>query len=539
VARALAAFLLIALLAGAASAAAPKRGGTLVIARPPVTCLNPFAQGCNVRHDEPVLTQVLEGAFEVGPDLVFRPNLVSRVEPARNPFRLTYHIRPQARWSDGVPVTSADFHFTYRTFLTRGVAAIPELRDQYAKIRRFRTLGPKSFRIELREPFADWRFLFDVVLPRHVLAGEDITAVWRDRIDDPRTGRPIGNGPFLVERLRPGQQLTLVRNPRYWRRHAYLDRLVWALPRYDPSDELGALRRNEVHMSGVVPGLPAALSADQARAIARLPGWRVAAWPTLGKELLSFRVGPGGHPALRNRLVRQAIAFGVDRVELARRVNSELGRRARPLDSAVFFPEEPGFRPNWRGYRHDPGRARQLLERAGCRRGGDGVYVCAGQRLRLRLVTTAGRADRALIVELLRSQLQAIGVDVQPTFAPLNALTGSILPGGNFHVALYGWVMRPGGGVSPDERCGHEDSATGYCNRLTERDVQQVDRIVDPRQRARVLNAADAKLARDVATLPLFQGLMRMALRTSVRGFVPGGTLYHFNQTSEDWWLAP
>ena len=48
-----------------------------------------------------------------------------------------------------------------------------------------------------------------------------------ERIDNPKTGRPIGSGPFLVERWERGKQLTLVRNPRYWGPHAaYLDRIV-------------------------------------------------------------------------------------------------------------------------------------------------------------------------------------------------------------------------------------------------------------------------------------------------------------------------
>ena len=84
----------------------PKHGGTIAVGYPSFAepaCLNPFT--CTDVID-PALTQVLEGAFEFGPDLVPRPDLVSDVTPGRNPFSLTYHIRPEARWSDGVPVTA-------------------------------------------------------------------------------------------------------------------------------------------------------------------------------------------------------------------------------------------------------------------------------------------------------------------------------------------------------------------------------------------------------------------------------------------------
>ena len=89
------------------------------------------------------------------------------------------------------------------------------------------SLDAKTVRVVLRSRFAGWRHLFWIVLPRHALAGQDLENVWTDRIDNPKTGKPIGSGPFLVERWERGRQLTLVRNPRYWGPHtAYLDRLV-------------------------------------------------------------------------------------------------------------------------------------------------------------------------------------------------------------------------------------------------------------------------------------------------------------------------
>ena len=67
------------------------------------------------------MSTVLPGAFRVGPGLELRPNLVSRVDVTRKPpFTLTYRIRPEARWSDGTPVSARDFVFTHRTSLAAG-----------------------------------------------------------------------------------------------------------------------------------------------------------------------------------------------------------------------------------------------------------------------------------------------------------------------------------------------------------------------------------------------------------------------------------
>ena len=116
-------------------------------------------------------------------------------------------------------------------------------------------------------------------------------------------------------------------------------------------------------------------------------------------------------------------------------------------------------------------------------------------------------------------------------------LFGQILPRGEYDAALFAWAGF-GGLTWPEGWCGHVNNWGGYCSRLTTRDLKQTDLIVDPRQRARVLNAADAKLARAVPVLPVVQPVLRAAIRRTVRGVVPGGGPFFFEQNSEDWWLA-
>jgi peptide/nickel transport system substrate-binding protein len=537
---ALAAALAVSLLAvsgagGAATQQTPKRGGTITVNRPAFTepaCLNPFA--CTAGFD-PSVMQVLEGAYELDARLEIRPNLVTHVETSRNPFRLTYHIRREARWSDGVPVTASDFRFTQRAFETLPTPAQPWTPELHRKIRRFRILDAKTFRLEAREPFARWRDLYPVVLPRHALAGSDLRKVWIDGIDDPRTGRPIGSGPFLVASWERGQRITLVRNARYWGEHtAYLDRFVYRFTRPDPSDLLGPLRRDEFD---VAISLTAFISREQARQIRELQGWRVLTAPADGMEHLAFRVGAGGHPALANRLVRRAIAYGIDRVAITRAIQGELDRSDRkPLDSSVFLPTEPYYVPNWRGYRVNRTRAVRLLQQAGCTRGPTGVHSCAGQPLRLRFVTTPGDETRSRVLGLVQSHLAAVGIAVEPRFAAIPVMT-QLLSSGEVDAALFSWGGSAGGVVWPEAICGDVQNWIGFCSRLLTRDARQADLIIDRRQRARILNAADRKLARAVPVLPVVQPVIRAAVRSSVRGVLPAGP-FVLDANSEDWWLA-
>src|SRR5207249_1880108 len=129
--------------------------------------------------------QVIEGAFKVAPDLSYRPNLVSHATVTTNPFAVTYFIRPEARWNDGVPVGAQDFLFTYRVFSAPTYPGSEKPR--YAPIRRVEVVDPETVRVVFTSRDAAWRDLFHSTFPAHVLAGENIANVWTEAIDNPKT----------------------------------------------------------------------------------------------------------------------------------------------------------------------------------------------------------------------------------------------------------------------------------------------------------------------------------------------------------------
>jgi peptide/nickel transport system substrate-binding protein len=279
----------------------PNRGGTVVfgpINGPP--CLNLLDPACGFASPQLfwITDNVIPGAFRAAPDFTWRPTLVSGATFSRRPpFTVTYRIRSEARWSDGVPVTARDFVFTHRAILAH-LAEDPDA-DVHRLVRSIRAVDAKTVRVVLRSRDARWRqLLFFVVLPRHALAGESLQRIWFDRIHNPKTGRPIGSGPFLVEAWEEGKQLTLVRNPRYWGPHtAYVDRLVLRLCKAcngpAPEDVLKDVRGGDVDIAlaretGIVPELR------------RVPGTSVVTFPSNGWEHLDLRLSSGGHPALRN-----------------------------------------------------------------------------------------------------------------------------------------------------------------------------------------------------------------------------------------------
>jgi len=509
---------------GASAQESPKVGGTISVdggLEP--ACLNRLA--CASSPFLFALDEVLLPAFDVDARFTFRPRLVSGVTVSRRPpFTLTYHIEPKARWSDGVPITAADFVFTHAVSLARASSLNPDDRGLLRRVRRVSAVGSKTVRVTLREPFSGWQELFPNVLPRHVLLGQDLSKIWVDRIDDPRTGQPIGSGPFLVESFERGKALTLVRNPRYWGPHlARIDRLVL---RYDIKDAIDALRKGDIDIASVVFGpLVATLAND--------PDFRVSSPPSSSYEHLAIREGPGGHPALRNPLVRRALAYGIDRAAILRAFP---GSNRTPLQSVVYLVQSPYQRANWARYGYRPALARSLLARAGCKRGTDGIFSCAGRRLSLRFVTSSGIPPRQIALTTVQAQLQKVGVEVVPIYLPPATFIDTVLPRGQFDVALYAFSFDPdAASVATIYSCGGVDNFTGYCSIPVTRELARASRTLDPAAQARTLNAADRMIAADAPVIPLYQITPANVVRASVKSFVV--LPYNPFADAEDWWL--
>jgi peptide/nickel transport system substrate-binding protein len=510
----------------------PRVGGTISfgLLDPEPACLNVLLAGCaQAEATRFVSEMILQPAFDVRPEHTYRPRLVSGVDfTTKPPFTLTYHIRREARWSDGVPITARDFVFTHRARVATKTQLSESEREDLRRVSRVSAADAKTVRVNLRSRFSGWRTLFANVLPAHALEGQNLTRIWTDRIDNPKTGRPIGSGPFLLQSWERGRQLTLVRNPRYWGAHrAYLDRIVirFSVESESPVDWF---RNDELDVAF-------ALFPDVVPALRREPGVRVLAEPSAGYQSFAFRIGPGGHPALRNKLIRRALAYGIDRAALVREVPGQINPKLRPLENVLFLQQSPFYRPNWSRYRHRPALARRLLEQAGCRRGPYSIYSCAGQRLSLRFVTSAGNPNRARVLSLVQAQLRRSGVEVVPSFAPAGTFLGTILPNGDFDVALFGFFSAPNPTGNAIFGCGGSQNFTGYCQRLVTRDLDQADRIFGARQQARVMNRADAQMAKDVPVLPLFQIPLATAVRDTVRNYAQA---LNPLTNSENWWLA-
>ena len=121
---------------------------------------------------------------------------------------IRYHIAPEAQWSDGTPITAADFQFLWNSMVNNPGTVNPA---GYRAITAVRSSGGgKIAEVDFDSRFADWRQLFKHLLPSHLLRGEDFSTVLNG-------GFPASAGTFTMRGFdRNRGIITLNRNDRFW-----------------------------------------------------------------------------------------------------------------------------------------------------------------------------------------------------------------------------------------------------------------------------------------------------------------------------------
>jgi peptide/nickel transport system substrate-binding protein len=254
-------------------------------------------------------------------------------------------------------------------------------------------------------------------------------------------------------------------------------------------------------------------------------------------------VGTGGHRLLRKLFVRRALAYGVDRQAIVRELFGKTLPKQQVLQNGFYPESSPYYRANWARYRYRPAEAQRLLERGGCVRGTDGIFVCGGERLSLRFVTRGDFPNRVTTLELVRRQLERAGIEVVPEFGSGDVVINHAFVTGDYD--LLEWK-----GLFPDPPAEYAlipsimcldpplgFSWTRYCQRVDPAELSRANHTLRGRERARAVNEVDAALAEEVPLLPLYWVPTIAATGPSVRGYVlhPDDPFWRV----EEWWLEP
>lgn len=448
-----------------------------------------------------IMEMVWPSVWTVTPsyDLELNTDLVQSAEvTSRDPHTIVYRIHPDAAWSDGTPITAADFEHTW-------MAQQPEATDVDGSPMDAVDLEGgitsvegsdegKTVTVVLEEPNAEWRGLFSAPLvPAHVAQAVG----WNTGFDQFDPEVVISGGPFRISGHNPGRDLTLERNDAYWGEPARLDAIRFRFIG-ESAETVPALENGEVDL--IAPRAQIDL-VTRARSI---PGVSTEVFFGLQYEVLELNVG---NALLAVPEVRRALALALDRQAIVEATAGQVDSRAQVLNNRLYVPSQPEYSDNsGGGYdRPDLDTARALLEGVGFAEGGDGVYARDGQRLAFRITTTAGDALRQSQQELIQAQALAAGIELTIDNVASNEL-GQALSTGDFDISN---IFRTNPLLTSQTRVVFaSDGAFNFSAHASSR----IDELYleartefDHAARAALYNEIDALLWEDLPTIPLYQ----------------------------------
>ena len=336
---------------------------------------------------------------------------------------ITYAITPAAVWSDGVPITCADFQYTWQQMKSG-----PDIYDRtgYTDIASVTCPTPKTVVVKYAngKTYATWQSLFASgigILPSHLLQGKNRDKLMKD-------GYTWSGGPWFAK-WNKGDSIVLTPNPKYWGAKPHLDKVVFKFET-DTAAEFQAFKSGQVQaiypqpqidvVDAVKSGIPDANTQYQSK--------------TASVEALWFNLS---RPPFNSKVFRQAVGYAIDRNAIVNKLFGPLGV-TQAVNSLNPFVIAAYSDPNaWSYYKLDLKKVDSLMTGDGWTKGSDGIWAKGGKKAAFTIVTTAGDKRRELTEQIIQPMLKAAGFDMTIKNTSADNLFGTALPTGDYQVSLY------------------------------------------------------------------------------------------------------
>ncbi len=428
------------------------------------------------------------------------PGVAERWEVSADNLTWTFHLRPEARWSNGDPVTARDFVYAERRMLS------PNLGSDYAsllfglknakayfssKITDFSLVGTRAaddhtLVLQLAQPLP---YLPELLCHASWYPVHQGTIEKFGRMDErgshwTRPGNYVGNGPFMLAEWIPHQIVRVTKSPTYWNHDRVRLHEIDFYPIEDLATEEAMFRSGGLHVTASVPQ-------DKIPVYKRDPARRKSLQlnTQLGTYYYFFNVSK---PPLNDVRVRRALAYSIDRQEIVDRV--ALGDE--PPADHLTPPDTAGFTATAK-VPHNPALARQLLAEAG--------YPMGRGFPHLELLYNTNEGHRKIAEAIQQMWHHELGIDVG-IYNQESKVWSDTLRQKDYQMARYAWV---GDYLDPstflDTLLGDNgNNYAGWKNAEYDRVVNEGDHEPDQTKRWALYQRAEQIIADECPIAPIY-----------------------------------
>lgn len=464
-----------------------------------------------------ILMGLFEGLVSADPKgLGFEPGVAESWDISDDGLVYTFHLRNDAKWSNGDPLTAEDFVKSYQRMLTPAFAAEYSYllwfvvgAEKYNKGQLndfsqvgFKALDEHTLQVTLKNPTP---FLLSIIsshyawypVPTEVIAQFGGLTTKGTRWTQP--GNMVSNGPFQLKEWLPDQRIVMERNPHYWDAATVKLDQIRFYPTEDISTEERTFRTGQLDKTKELPNAKIDAYREQYPEALRIE-------PYLGIYYYRLNVT---RPPLNDKRVRKALALAIDRESLVRNVL----RGGQDPAYAVSYPGTAGYFPRAK-LSGDLAEAKRLLAEAGFPEGKNWPHV--------ELLYNTSENHRAIAEAIQQMWRTKLGVNVQLTNQEWKVYLDS-QDNGDFWVQRAGWIADY---VDPNVFL--EIWTTGNLNNDTGWSHAEYDRLAavalaskNDEDRFEIYQQMDAILVDELPVIPIYYYKSVYAMSPKVKGYWP------------------
>jgi peptide/nickel transport system substrate-binding protein len=440
-------------------------------------------------------------------DFSTKPALAESWDTSEDGLTWTYHLRAGLKWSDGQPLTAQDVAYTFNR-VRNGKYEKTNYGNYVAALTSVVATDDRTVVMKVKKPTPIMDHLYVYVLPEHIWKGIDEKAV-KSFSNEPTSGTVVGSGPFIVVEHKKGQFVRLERNPNYWGPKPKIDELVFRI--FQNEDSLAqALKRGEIDFAD-------GLGSNVFDSLKNTSGVKAFSAAYSGFDEVAFNTGAAldngtpigdGHPALKDKRVRVAIAHAIDTKTILDRVYGGHGTTGTSVIPPLYKPLH--YDPGATTYTFDLAEANKELDAAGYKKGAGGIRTMPdGTRpLKFRIFGRSNSQESKQTVQFVAGWLKDIGIDAQVKIVSEDSLT-EIIGEGKYDMFQWGWVVEPDPNYQLSTfTCANRSykdsgsiyanlSDSFYCNKAYDALNVKQSQQIDPAQRAQTVKAMEKLLYDD------------------------------------------
>lgn len=303
------------------------------------------------------------------------PWLAASWKVSEDGLRYTFTLERDVKWHDGTALSADDVVFTFEYFKTHPFPWTGDL----SQIQSVTRIGDGTVEFRLNNKYAP--FLTDLVgivpiIPKHV---------W-EKVSDPMAYRDpsalVGTGPFTLKQYdEKSGQYWFTANESYFKGSVKVKDVAYI----DVKNKVLSLQKNEINAAST-------LSYQEAEQLQKEGFQMMKSEPAGSAVRIVFNLD---HPQLKDKRLRQALAYALDRAEMARKI---VGGTPIPGSGGIIPPDSPWYDGKVKTYEYNTAKAEQMLDELGYRKDGTGVR----QDLKLSVIVSSTSKEAQMMKEMLK-----------------------------------------------------------------------------------------------------------------------------------------